>query len=75
MVITATLFLFLSFFVIYVFIYGGWKLASTAINLSSVMRIPMKLLYMVEPLCGILIVAARILKYIQMFMEKKGANA
>ena len=35
----------------------------------------MKLLYMVEPLCGILIVAARILKYIQMFMDKKGAKA
>ena len=63
------------FFVVYVFIYGGWKLASTAINLSSVMRIPMKLLYMVEPLCGVMIVLARILKYVQMFMDKKGANA
>ena len=63
------------FFVVYVFIYGGWKLASTAINLSSVMRIPMKLLYMTEPLCGILIVLARILKYVQMFLDKKGANA
>ena len=63
------------FFVVYVFIYGGWKLASTAINLSSVMRIPMKLLYMVEPLCGILIILARILKYVQMFLDKKGANA
>ena len=46
------------FFVIYVFIYGGWKLAATAINVSSVMRIPMKLLYMVEPLCGVLIILA-----------------
>ena len=63
------------FFVIYVFIYGGWKLAMTATNLSSVMRIPMKLLYMVEPLCGIMIVLARVLKYIQMFMDKKGAKA
>ncbi len=63
------------FFVIYVFIFGGWKLASTAINLSSVMRIPMKLLYMVEPLCGVMIVLARILKYIQMIIDKKGAKA
>lgn len=63
------------FFVVYVFIYGGWKLAATAINLSSVMRIPMKVLYMVEPLCGVMIVLARILKYVQMFAEKKGENA
>ena len=63
------------FFVVYVFIYGGWKLAATAINLSSVMRIPMKLLYMVEPLCGVMIVLARILKYVQMFIDKKGENA
>lgn len=62
------------FFVIYVFIIGGFKLASTATNLSSVMRIPMKTLYMVEPICGILIVLARILKYVQMFTEKKGAE-
>ena len=62
------------FFVIYVFIIGGFKLASTATNLSSVMRIPMKTLYMVEPICGILIVLARILKYVQMFTEKKGAK-
>ena len=63
------------FFVVYVFIYGGWKLASTAINLSSVMRIPMKLLYMTEPLCGILIILARLLKYVQMFVDKKGEKA
>lgn len=63
------------FFVVYVFIYGGWKLASTAINLSSVMRIPMKLLYMTEPLCGIMIILARVLKYIQMIIDKKGAKA
>lgn len=62
------------FFVVYVFIYGGWKLAMTATNLSSVMRIPMKLLYMIEPLCGIMIILARILKYAQMFTEKKGAK-
>ena len=62
------------FFVIYVFIYGGIKLSSTATNLSSVMRIPMKTLYLVEPICGVLIVLARILKYAQLFAEKKGGK-
>ena len=62
------------FFVIYVFIYGGIKLASTASNVSSVMRIPMKTLYMIEPICGVMIVLARALKYIQMFTEKTGAE-
>ena len=62
------------FFVIYVFIYGGWKLSATATNVSSVMHIPMKTLYLVEPICGVLIVLARILKYVQMIAEKKGAK-
>ena len=62
------------FFVIYVFIFGGIKLANTATNVSSVMRIPMKTLYTIEPVCGVLIVLARILKYVQMFTEKKGEN-
>ena len=62
------------FFVIYVFIFGGFKLANTATNVSSVMHIPMKSLYMVEPICGILIVLARILKYVNMYTEKKGEN-
>ena len=62
------------FFVVYVFIFGGFKLANTATNVSSVMHIPMKTLYMIEPVCGILIVLARILKYVNMFAEKKGEN-
>ena len=62
------------FFVIYVFIFGGIKLANTATNVSSVMHIPMKTLYMIEPVCGVLIVLARILKYVNMFAEKKGEN-
>jgi TRAP-type C4-dicarboxylate transport system permease small subunit len=62
------------FFVIYVFIFGGWKLAQTATNVSSVMHIPMKTLYMIEPICGVLIVLARILKYAQMYTEKKGES-
>ena len=62
------------FLVIYVFIFGGFKLANTATNVSSVMHIPMKSLYMVEPICGILIVLARILKYVNMYTEKKGEN-
>ncbi|MBQ7151543.1 MAG: TRAP transporter small permease [Synergistaceae bacterium] len=65
------------FFVIYVFIFGGLKLSSTATNVSSVMRIPMKTLYLIEPLCGVMIVIARILKYTQAFSsskEKKGGE-
>ena len=62
------------FFVIYVFIYGGFKLANTATNVSSVMHIPMKTLFMIEPICGILIVLARILKYVNLYTEKKGEN-
>ena len=56
------------FFVVYVFIIGGLKLANTATNVSSVMHIPMKTL---EPVCGVLIVLARILKYAQMLSERK----
>ena len=63
------------FFVIYVFIIGGWKLAMNATNVSSVMRIPMKVLYMIEPVSGVFIVVARILKYAQLFAEKKGEKA
>ena len=62
------------FFVIYVFIFGGWKLAQTATNVSSVMHIPMKTLYMIEPVCGVLIVLARILKYAQMYTARKGGS-
>ncbi|MBR1566167.1 MAG: TRAP transporter small permease [Oscillospiraceae bacterium] len=62
------------FFVIYVFIFGGFKLANTATNVSSVMHIPMKTLYMIEPICGILILLARILKYVNLYTEKKGEN-
>jgi TRAP-type C4-dicarboxylate transport system permease small subunit len=60
------------FFVIYVFIYGGIRLVSTATNYSAVMRIPMKALYMVEPICGFMIIFARILKYADLIMSKKG---
>lgn len=59
------------FFVIYVFIYGGMKLSNTATNVSSVMRIPMKTLYLIEPFCGVLIVIARVLKYLQAFSSRK----
>ena len=63
------------FFVCYVFIYGGWKLAANATNISSVMHIPMKYMYMIEPIAGVFIVVARILKYVQLLTEKKGEKA
>ena len=59
------------FFVIYVFIWGGWQQAQNATNVSPVMQIPYKTLYMIEPVCGVLIVLARILKYVNLFTEKK----
>ena len=66
------------FFVGYVFVYGGWKLTVNATNVSSVMRIPFKLLYSILPISGIFIILARVLKYVQLFLdskEKKGENA
>ena len=66
------------FFVGYVFVYGGWKLTANATNVSSVMRIPFKFLYSILPISGIFIILARVLKYVQLFLdskEKKGENA
>ena len=66
------------FFVGYVFVYGGWTLAANATNVSSVMRIPFKLLYSILPISGVFIILARALKYVQLFAErkeKKGENA
>ena len=63
------------FFVIYVFVFGGMKLALNATNYSSVMRLPFKFLYAILPISGVFIVAARILKYVQYFFGKKGENA
>ena len=62
------------FFVCYVFIYGGATLAMNALNISSVMHIPFSILYSILPISGVFIVLARILKYAQLFSEKKGGN-
>ena len=58
------------FFVGYVFVMGGLSLQSNATNVSAVMHIPFKILYAVLPLSGIFIILARILKYVQIFMNK-----
>lgn len=63
------------FFVCYVFIYGGLKLTMNATNASSVMRIPFKFLYCIFPISGAFIVLARVLKYIQLLVDKKGGEA
>lgn len=60
------------FFVCYVFVYGGFRLTMNATNVSSVMRIPFRILYAILPVSGVFIVAARILKYIQLYLDKKG---
>ena len=62
------------FFVCYVFIYGGFKLATNALNVSSVRHLPYTFLYSVLPISGVFIVLARVLKYIQLFANRKGGN-
>ena len=63
------------FFVGYVFVYGGLRLTLLATNVSSVMRIPYRFLYSILPISGVFILAARILKNMQLYQEyhnKKG---
>lgn len=62
------------FFVCYVFIFGGWMLAGAAFNVSSVMHLPYSFLYSILPISGIFIVIARVLKYIQLFTNRKGGE-
>lgn len=59
------------FFVVYVFVYGGFRMTMSANNASSVMRIPFRFLYSIMPISGILIVLGRVLKYLDLFFEKK----
>lgn len=59
------------FFVIYVFVYGGGRMAVNSTNNSPVMQIPFKVLYMILPLSGCFIVIARVLKYVQMYLDAK----
>lgn len=63
------------FFVGYVFIYGGFRLAANATNVSSVMHIPFKVLYAILPVSGVFIVLARVLKYVGLYLDKKGEKA
>lgn len=63
------------FFVVYVFVYGGFRMTMSANNASSVMHIPFRFLYSVMPISGILIVLGRVLKYLDLLAEKKGGKA
>lgn len=63
------------FFVIYVFIYGGFRMAMGATNASSVLHLPFKFLYMILPISGVFIVIGRVLKYLMMYEESKGGKA
>lgn len=58
------------FFVCYVFLWGGAKLALNALNVSSVMHLPYSFLYSVFPVSGILIVLARVMKYIRILSAR-----
>lgn len=62
------------FFVIYVFVYGGARMAINSTNYSPVMQIPFKALYMILPLSGCFIVIARVLKYIQIYLDAKAVK-
>lgn len=63
------------FFVIYVFIHGGMMLSKYSTNASSVMHIPFKVLYAILPASGIMIVAARVLKYVEYLLDYRSAKA
>ena len=58
------------FFVCYVFVYGGARLAMNSTNASPVLHIPFKVLYSILPISGCFIVLARILKYINMYLDR-----
>lgn len=59
------------FFVLYVFVIGGIKLVANTTNISPVMHIPMRTLYLIEPICGIMIILARILKLVKFLSRRK----
>ena len=59
------------FFITYVFVYGGFRQAIGSTNFSPVMQIPYKFLYMILPISGVFIVMARVLKYIQLYLDSK----
>lgn len=60
------------FFVIYVFIYGGGRMAMGATNVSSVMHIPFRVLYMILPITGFIVVLGRVIRYISLIQNKGG---
>lgn len=60
----------LLFFIGYVFVFGGTRLISYATNVSSVMHIPFKVLYSILPISGVFIILGRILKYVQLYLER-----
>ena len=59
------------FFVVFVFLWGGYRISSGATHSSPVMGIPMSWLFMVFPVSGGFIILARILQYAQMLTNKK----
>lgn len=62
-------------FISYVFIYGGYNLASNSTNSSPVMQIPFTVIYSIMPISGVFIVFSRVLTYIKLYLEKKeGGN-
>lgn len=51
-------------FIVYIYIIGGIKLVTVnTTQLSSVLRLPMGLIYLVLPISGVFIIFARIIRY------------
>ena len=62
------------FFVGYIFVFGGFRLTMNATNISSVMHIPYRFLYSILPISGVFIILARMLKYVQLYLDHKNAK-
>lgn len=59
-------------FVIYIYIYGGIKLVSVNTSqLSSVLRIPMGIIYAILPISGVFIILAKTIRYSMQYKEYK----
>lgn len=59
-------------FVVYVYIYGGAKLASHNVEqLTAVLRLSMGLIYACLPVTGIFVLISKVLRYIGLYQEMK----
>ncbi|OON94571.1 MAG: hypothetical protein ATN33_04245 [Epulopiscium sp. Nele67-Bin001] len=62
------------FFVIYVLVYGGFRIALNSTNASPVMQIPFTVLYSVLPISGVFIIVARSIRLLHGFLVNKAKH-